>query len=1004
MKATHQLPILRTIPFLLIVVVCGEPAHARVTSARESAIDTEQGPGREGTLVRVSSVATADAAVEFKTLPDEVITNIGVFPVTGIVSWGVDEVLVNDLPIDLVSSGFTEPVELQTGENEIRLTVIDGDGATETWTKRVIFDPNFSARDRELLYVNTSYHVTATDVNEHGVVVIDTQGRSFLGLMRNATVRGIRRDGSEIVRAGGQRCSTDSHTVTDTLPSYSSGSSLVFSHDNQFVYYSDKEVDLESNQITRTFADAHWPRDIDRNDTFVLHSNGYLELGTGRFTPVTYSCGGQKILDPTGDYVLTSCYAWACGHLEILQRVDGNDVYDYSVGCPTGDYAWDIVLSPDGKTAYAGFYGNPVTGGGVILIIDIDSLEVVGSVRKYGGGALCVSETGHLYASASDRYIEEFILTPAFARTVTYVLPSIGKYWDIEDIFCKRAPRTVYVDDDGLADCRAIQAAIDMSWDGDMIVVEPGVYIGEGNRDIDFKGKAVVVRSTDPNDPNVVASTIVDCSGDEGDYHRGFHFRNGERTDSVLAGITITNGGDLHWHQGGAVRCENSSPTITHCVFLGNAGTRGGAVYCAQDGPAAISDCTFVGNIAGYGGALYLAGEGPATVSDCRFNRNSATEDGGAVHNRGRDALFARCRFTANTAADSGGAIYAYDATTTLRDCLMAGNAACDPTSGSGGALWLNSWGSADLVNCTLADNSAGHCGGAICYSREGANPDSVLRLLNCILWANDASDGATIFDDASSSTVVQHSNVEAGYPGDGNLDVDPLFVSAGCWAHATDPSVRLEPCDPEAVWFDGDYRLRPGSPSIDAGDPNYLPDAHESDVRGWPRFADAAVDMGAYEFEETVPVYRFWSSNTGRHFYTSDEAERDYLLGEYAATWAFEGIAYHAYAHDYGPDLDPVYRLWSPARSAHRWTISEKKKDDLIGQSPDAWQLETVAFYVYPQGRQPVGSIPVYRFWSGALGSHFYTASESERDLLIDHNSDTWTYEEIAWYAELPP
>ena len=55
--------------------------------------------------------------------------------------------------------------------------------------------------------------------------------------------------------------------------------------------------------------------------------------------------------------------------------------------------------------------------------------------------------------------------------------------------------RVICVDDDGVADFSTIQEAIDAAVDGDAVLVAPGTYTGDGNRDIDFKGKAITVRS-----------------------------------------------------------------------------------------------------------------------------------------------------------------------------------------------------------------------------------------------------------------------------------------------------------------------------------------------------------------------------------------------------------------------------------------------------------------------------------------------------------------------------
>jgi pectin methylesterase-like acyl-CoA thioesterase len=53
--------------------------------------------------------------------------------------------------------------------------------------------------------------------------------------------------------------------------------------------------------------------------------------------------------------------------------------------------------------------------------------------------------------------------------------------------------RVITVDDDGPADFSTIQAAIDDAVDGDVVEVKPGTYTGEGNRDIDYKGKGITV-------------------------------------------------------------------------------------------------------------------------------------------------------------------------------------------------------------------------------------------------------------------------------------------------------------------------------------------------------------------------------------------------------------------------------------------------------------------------------------------------------------------------------
>ncbi len=83
-------------------------------------------------------------------------------------------------------------------------------------------------------------------------------------------------------------------------------------------------------------------------------------------------------------------------------------------------------------------------------------------------------------------------------------------------------------------DQATIQAAIDAAVDGDEIVVAPGTYF----ENINFNGKAITVRSTDPNDAGVVINTIIDGTG----FLHVVQCVSGEGSDTVLSGFVITGG------------------------------------------------------------------------------------------------------------------------------------------------------------------------------------------------------------------------------------------------------------------------------------------------------------------------------------------------------------------------------------------------------------------------------------------------------------------------------
>jgi len=95
--------------------------------------------------------------------------------------------------------------------------------------------------------------------------------------------------------------------------------------------------------------------------------------------------------------------------------------------------------------------------------------------------------------------------------------------------------------------------------------------------------------------------------------------------------------------------------------------------------------------------------------------------------------------------------------------------------------------------------------------------------------------------------------------------------------------------------------------------------------------------------------VYRFWSDKIAAHFYTINESEAEKLVDEYADIWTFEGTAFYAYPDGQQPaGAAPVYRLRNAQTGAHFYTVSEKEKDKLIQDYPKTYVFEGVAFYAF--------------------------------------------------------
>ena len=220
-----------------------------------------------------------------------------------------------------------------------------------------------------------------------------------------------------------------------------------------------------------------------------------------------------------------------------------------------------------------------------------------------------------------------------------------------------------------------IQAAIDAADGGDTVIVAPGIYTGDGNRDIDFKDKAITVRSADPNDPNIVAATVIDCNGSDIEQHRGFSFYRGEGLDSILAGFTITNGYADDW--GSAISCRDySSPTIRNCIITGNVNGYGGGIYCIYYASPTISNCTISGNSAMRGGGIYCYDNGNATISNSIITGNSSLDSGGGIYCKYSDITINNCTLANNQSDSQGGGITSWDSTATVTNSIIWGNTA----------------------------------------------------------------------------------------------------------------------------------------------------------------------------------------------------------------------------------------------------------------------------------------------------------------------------------------
>ena len=184
------------------------------------------------------------------------------------------------------------------------------------------------------------------------------------------------------------------------------------------------------------------------------------------------------------------------------------------------------------------------------------------------------------------------------------------------------------------------------------------------------------------------------------------------------------------------------------------------------------------------------------------------------------------------------------------------------------------------IANCTIVGNTPP-------VMSSLPNPSS--SITNSIIYWN-SPDRKFIWKFPPNSLTITYSDIQGGYAGTGNIDIDPCFAIPGHW----DTNGTPYPYSDD-FWVDGDYRLTAVSPCIDSG--TYVSLSDNKDMAGKPRVMGGSIDMGAYENNNTSPV-----AEAG-----PDQIVYAWIDGNAAVT--LDG------SKSYDPDGDKLSYLWD-------WTI----------------------------------------------------------------------------------
>ncbi len=354
-----------------------------------------------------------------------------------------------------------------------------------------------------------------------------------------------------------------------------------------------------------------------------------------------------------------------------------------------------------------------------------------------------------------------------------------------------------------------IQGAISSTAPQDVVVVAPGTY----REALTFPGHAITLTSTDPQDPAVVARTILTLPASSGGGRAGNDsrvkmgvvlFSRGEEWDCQLTGFTIQGGygskvdlfeGQATVYAGGGVLCLGSSPTLSNNVFQNNRGaeeptpqeeTWGGGVSCIESNARVLNNI-FVENHSIIGGAIMVMGG----------------------------------------------------------NALIANNLIVDNTAWAIGGIYLIG---GQLINNTFVGNQADWAIGHLLAVPGDGGPSATLVHSN--IFSAAPAGGGLLLADISPGPTFSHNLVHGNQPVDflnpALLDGGTMGPDSRIWlgAHgnfAGDPLFT----DSRA----GDFTLRKDSPCINAGSPDFDVYSLKTDLAGQTRVFAARVDIGAYEF-----------------------------------------------------------------------------------------------------------------------------------------------------------
>ena len=326
---------------------------------------------------------------------------------------------------------------------------------------------------------------------------------------------------------------------------------------------------------------------------------------------------------------------------------------------------------------------------------------------------------------------------------------NIGNVWDVN--FIPFGINAVFVDANATGGndgsnwpdaYKYLQDAIREASSGKIILVAEGTYKPDAN-------SANPGGNGDSNETFQLRSGVAIYGGFPSGGCNSWASRDPNIHHSILSGdigVPDNNSDNAYNVVTGGVTADNTAVLDGFVITAGNGGG-GGGLYNLEGCPT-INNCTFTDNTGSDNGGAVLnaTNYSSLTMNNCAFANNKAGKNGGgAISSSGGqigDTLtLTNCVFTGNSTSStgSGGAIRIGCGTIKVKGCMFAENS----SNQYGGAICVEDYTTAEIVNCTFLRNSARGRGGAI-YNEL---TDIYFTIVNCLFFGNSVSlqDGGAV-------------------------------------------------------------------------------------------------------------------------------------------------------------------------------------------------------------------------------------------------------------------